>query len=399
MKYVLITGGGLENKGAQAMTFITVCEVRKRYPDHEIILISYNDYRLSSAEKKRYKFGIETPPSMVYALYRLGGIFKALSILGRHTNEEQARLDELYGKADILIDVSGYALGSNWGVQYCLNYLNSILIAKAYKMRCFIMPQSFGPFNFTGVKGRFVGRMIKKLLRYPEVVYAREQEGYNLLTNKYGLKNVKLSCDLVLNNCSEVDLEDIYEELPNVLIPEINKGSVGIIPNMQNFRYGNRAELSKVYEELISWLIGKERHVYLFRHSVEDMTICHELKSRFPNDDCVTVLDGDYSCNEYNTFVGRFDFLIASRFHSIVHAFKNSVPCVVLGWAVKYHDLLGMFEQSQYIFDVRETLDSDQVLQAVTRMASFCERESAQIGIKLEALQKDNVYDVISPIG
>lgn len=378
------------------MTFITVCEVRKRYPDHEIILISYNDYRLSSAEKKRYKFGIETPPSMVYALYRLGGIFKALSILGRHTNEEQTRLDELYGKADILIDVSGYALGSNWGIQYCLNYLNSVLIAKVYGMRCFLMPQSFGPFDFKGVKGRFLEWYMKKLLRYPEVIYAREQEGFDLLTNKYNLKNVKLSCDLVLNNSKESSLNDIYKSPPPLQIPEVVNRSVGLIPNMQNFKYGNKRHLLNVYEKVISSLVAESRNVYLIRHSVEDLAICHELKGRFQEEDSVMVLEDDYSCHEFSAFVGGFDFMIASRFHSIVHSFKQSVPCVILGWAVKYHVLADTFDQSEYVFDVRDEVDSSEVLGKVEQMGSNREKESAKIRIKLENLQRQNVYDVIS---
>ena len=32
MRNIIITGGGLENKGAQAMTFITVNELAKRFP-------------------------------------------------------------------------------------------------------------------------------------------------------------------------------------------------------------------------------------------------------------------------------------------------------------------------------------------------------------------------------
>ncbi|MDB4734240.1 polysaccharide pyruvyl transferase family protein [Akkermansiaceae bacterium] len=398
MKYVMITGGGLGNKGAQAMTFITVSEVRKRYPSHEIILISYNDFQLPANEKDRYKFKIESPPSMVYALYRLGGVFKSVAILGRHTHAEQERLEELYGNADILIDISGYALGTNWGLNYCLNFLNSILIAKVYGMRCFLMPQSFGPFDFRGVKGRLVEWFMKRLLRYPEVIFAREEEGFNLLTNDYGLKNVKLSCDLVLNSSREPSMSDIYVNPPQLEIPNIINGSVGIIPNMQNFKYGNKSHLLDVYEKAISSLVEESKHVYLIRHSIEDLAICHELKGRFQDVDSVIVLKGDYSCHEFTAFVENFDYLIASRFHSIVHAFKQSVPCLILGWAVKYHVLANTFGQSNYVFDVRDDVDFEAVLCRMQQIASNRNKESTQIRKKLGALQRDNVYDVIAPI-
>ena len=36
MRNIIIAGGGLVNKGAQAMTLICVCELKKRYPDKYI---------------------------------------------------------------------------------------------------------------------------------------------------------------------------------------------------------------------------------------------------------------------------------------------------------------------------------------------------------------------------
>ena len=40
MGYILITGGNLINKGAQAMTFIAVDEIKRRFPDREVVVIS-----------------------------------------------------------------------------------------------------------------------------------------------------------------------------------------------------------------------------------------------------------------------------------------------------------------------------------------------------------------------
>ena len=43
MKNIIITGGELFNKGAQAMTFITVDEMKKRFTDHNIYVLSEMD--------------------------------------------------------------------------------------------------------------------------------------------------------------------------------------------------------------------------------------------------------------------------------------------------------------------------------------------------------------------
>ena len=56
MRNIIITGGELFNKGAQAMTFVTVSELKKRFPNHKIILLSEMDKRRPKEEKAKYAF-------------------------------------------------------------------------------------------------------------------------------------------------------------------------------------------------------------------------------------------------------------------------------------------------------------------------------------------------------
>ena len=53
MGYILITGGNLINKGAQAMTFIAVDEIKRRFPDREVVVISDVDAARSDEELSR----------------------------------------------------------------------------------------------------------------------------------------------------------------------------------------------------------------------------------------------------------------------------------------------------------------------------------------------------------
>ena len=52
MRNIIVTGGELFNKGAQAMTFIAVSELRRRFPNHEIFLLSEMDFARPQAEKE-----------------------------------------------------------------------------------------------------------------------------------------------------------------------------------------------------------------------------------------------------------------------------------------------------------------------------------------------------------
>ncbi len=57
-RYILITGGELFNKGAQSMTFITVNEMKNRFPNHEVLVVSGMDYKRSEEEKGIYNFEV-----------------------------------------------------------------------------------------------------------------------------------------------------------------------------------------------------------------------------------------------------------------------------------------------------------------------------------------------------
>ena len=127
-----------------------------------------------------------------------------------------------------------------------------------------------------------------------------------------------------------------------------------------------------------------------------DAALCRELKEAFSADRSVVLLDGDFSCLEFNELVKNFAYLVASRFHSIVHAFKNGTPCIALGWATKYADLLTLFGQEQYVLDFRDEIGAGAVSSAIEKMDSAYQEESAKIRKKLVSVQEQNVFDVIT---
>ena len=131
-------------------------------------------------------------------------------------------------------------------------------------------------------------------------------------------------------------------------------------------------------------------------HSELDRKLCEKIKKLFIDSDNVHLLDQEFSCIEFDEIVKKFDFLIASRYHSIVHAYKNHIPCIVLGWAEKYQTLAANFQQEQYLFDVRENLDIQMILDKIECMQSNKTVESEKIRVKLQEIQKENVFDELS---
>lgn len=387
MGYILITGGNLSNKGAQSMMFIAVREMKKRFPDKTVVVLSDKDAIQSEQELSKYNFMFRDYTCLYGFKYKL-----VQQRYGRLDRNGDAR--NIYKNIDMIVDISGYTFGSNWGWMPNLLAAYRAKRAKNVNAPIYFMPQSFGPFEWKSISEKITAKFLKKWLSYAQVLYAREQEGYDLLVHQYGFKNVQKSVDLVLQN-KGIDLNAVFKIPPQIDIPNIVKGSVAIIPNIRNTKYGNKVELIDAYKEIVYTLLDFGRTVYLLKHSAEDFELCQEIKNLFINENRVVLLAEDISCIEYDLIVEKFDYLIASRYHSIVHAYKKYVPCIVLGWATKYQELLGVLNQAEYGVNVNKGINISAVKGIINKMENNYGEESKKISIRMNDIQTNNCFDCI----
>lgn len=392
MRNIIITGGELFNKGAQAMTFLAVSELRKRFPDHRILLLSEMDLARPEEEKEAYAFGFLGWYPVKFARCQKN---PALRLLWRLRNgRELLEAEAVYRNCDAMVDVSGYALGSGWSARNNDRYLDHLEFAEAFGIPVYLMSQSFGPFDF-GADHPGVEERCRRLLPKCRAILAREQEGYDALVNTYGLTNVRLAPDLVLNSRG-IDPELVFARQPEGNLPEIAPNSMALVPNGRNVSVGGEGQTMDCYLWAIRQALSQGKRVYLLHHASSDAGLCTRLKESFREEDRVVLLEREFSCLEYNELVTKFDYLVASRFHSIVHAFRNGIPCVILGWAKKYEDLARQFGQLDYLFDIRRTPDESSLCAAMDRLNRRRKEESETIQARLASVTGSNVFDIIT---
>ena len=394
MQNIIIAGGGLVNKGAQAMTLISICELKKKFPDHRICLLTWDASPAAQKKHAMYELELLEVPPLKFSQAARNPVKKALYTL--RYRKSFTRVDKIYRNTDLLIDVSGYALGSNWSAKVCNDYLDCIEHALAYRIPVYLLPQSFGPFDYSDEAGRAIDARTRRLFPKVKRIFAREQEGYDALVSHYGLTNVSLTHDMVLASRIE-DYSPALREKPVFELPLIPDNSIALIPNVRVGDSGANDPLA-VYTAAIRCALERGVYVYLTYHSTQDRNLCTQLKESFAEDERVVLLDQDHSCMEFNELVKKFRFVVASRFHSIVHALKNGIPCVALGWATKYENLMGLFGPEGYVFDLRKPLDLATVEKAVADMAQTWQREREKILTTLPELQKENVFDNIREV-
>ena len=390
MKNIIITGGELFNKGAQAMTFVAVDECKKRFPNHKIYVLSEMDLRRSKEDKDQYAFRFAGWYPVKFANCQTSPMLRTMCLL--RNGKELRECEALYKNCDLMIDVSGYGLGSNFGPNQLSNYINHLEFAKAFKIPYYLMPQSFGPFDFDGEK-KNITENLPDLLRSVKLICAREKEGYKALTEEYQLHNVRILPDIVLNN-KGITLSNIYKKIPTETSPVVTENSIALVPNERIASALGKDSAIELYKTITAFLLNKGRKVYIISHASADQTLCREIKDSFPAENLIH-LDKDFTCLEYNELVKRFRFVIASRFHAIVHAYKNSVPCIAVGWADKYRNLLAEFEQERFAFDVRSDCTINQIEDQIRYLDEHTEEESARIKMHLAKIQENNVFDLI----
>ena len=171
------------------------------------------------------------------------------------------------------------------------------------------------------------------------------------------------------------------------------KDSIAIIPNIHCFAYGQGKILS-LYQEIISFLLEKREKIILIRHSEADAKVCIAIKKLFPTED-VALMNDRMDCLRFNQAISKCKYILASRYHSIVHAYKNGIHCISLGWATKYKELLSLFQQDKYVNDIRELTDVKTILSQIEYMNSHLNEEKEHIMRCLSVIQKHNCFNLL----
>ncbi|WP_252699694.1 polysaccharide pyruvyl transferase family protein [Natronosalvus vescus] len=388
---IVIIGGELFNKGAQAMTFTVVDQLQRRFPEKSIYLFSEKDYYRDESDKEQYGFKI-LPWTVNTRTNAMSPILPTPSKVSKSVKDEVL---SVLKDCAFIIDINGYALSSQWGVNRSMLYMANIAAAKNFSIPIYIFPQSIGPFDYQVPAKYLLDPLFRTYLPFPELICPREREGKDWL-GKYTNSNVDHQFDIVLQY-KGYDLDNIYSKIPEFREPVINENAIGIIPNSQVEKRIESEKLYKLYSELIKSLLNNGNEVYVLRHSVEDLELCNRIVQRAENSDDVHLLNSDFSAIELEHIIEQFQFIIGSRYHSIVHAYKNNTPVIAIGWATKYESLLDKFDQSQYFFEGRNKVTASELINAAERLSKNMMREKRVIeNTRGEILENDIITENFS---
>lgn len=395
MKKVIITGIQMRNKGSQAMFLSLYSAIKAIHEDCEIV-----GFAFKTDDPEQYAFDLLPHDDFTRLLfkYRLNAIplltplITRLAGLARKTGKwkgKVAAMNKALQEADAVFDASGYTLGSGWSREGGAYLLDTIRMAKRYNTKIVLMPQSFGPWDWGRDDDERFLEEARRELAYCTRIYARETEGFECL-KALGLENVELSADMVIREKPFPEPGAIFASSRADEIDYPEKGSVGFIVNENLFRIGDPAAVKRLYAQILDRLVDTGERIYFLNTSTADLELTEQILEETRSGDKVSVITGDYSSPELIEMISRFKYVVASRYHSIVFAYRRAVPAIIFGWAVKYDDLAAHFGQQDYVFDVRDP-GLDRIFGKIGEMGERHEQESQLITDRLEEMQTSSV--------
>lgn len=363
------------NKGAEAMLFITAYECFSRFSDCICVVQLPQGFAEIRTLEELYELSKNGIPS------------------SRNVNklDKLKTMIKIYREANLMIDISGYELCSKLGNYPSLRYLFKIALSKWMRTDVVLMPQSYGPFAYEGGLKTVIPQLIRRYLKYPLICFARERESAALLKKVAPSAQIQLSTDLVLQNTTILRAVETIVELPSRYIPE---HSVAVVVNRRLYEQYGEDIVKESFHLIISELLNRKRTVFLLCHAIDDLSICQEIKSSFSENSAVVMIDTVLSCFAFEVMARSFDYIVAARYHSIVHAYKECTPCIALGWAVKYQELLEVMGQQDYLVQIGSA-NSGEIIAAINKMEAESKVERKRIASRLKTIQDKNCFDIL----
>lgn len=119
--------------------------------------------------------------------------------------------------------------------------------------------------------------------------------------------------------------------------------------------------------------------------------------------DSVLFCSSDLNATQIRSIVSLCDVNVVSRFHAMIGSLSASIPCLVIGWSHKYHEVMKMFDQEDMVFDYSNN-DSALILNGLgkliegrknrgqiihSKLPQVCEGSMAQLGYLIDFLKTD----------
>jgi len=378
MLNVLVTSLCLQgNKGGPALA-LSLMSVIRRYLSSDArfcFVVPLWDFRLEQKWSLRYGVSVVPTVSVKDLLPPWQWQTRRMASTGA--------LSRAMREADIIVDSSGIAFvgppdrsGKSAILGAIANHLWTLL-ASRYNKPLFRWTQSYGP--FAGLFVPFIAR--REFARAPFLM----ARGY---VSRHRLRQLGVKCPVYefpdVAFCLPAAKEEWAQTYLHgrVGVPS-GKHLIGLSPSAVLRSYpSHMGAVGEVHIDfcasLLSRLLEPDWCGVLIPHTIRvngpasacDLDVARQIfKQLSPAlQEKVYLVEDDLDCRELKALIGRMDFFVGARYHSLVAALSMRVPTVAVGWHEKYPELLRFFGLEDTFVDARKDVPFSAMIGQVCRL-------------------------------
>ena len=394
---ILFTGLCLQgNKGAAAMS-LSLMHMLGKYLDADYCF-AVPERDLAEEQKWALKYGVSVVPTISFRdwippwswktpnRFRYAFFLKALE------------------EADVVVDASGISfVGSpitSWkgSVLRALSDHQWRILADRCHKPLFRWTQSYGPFS--NRLARLIAR--REFSKAPFLmarghISRRRLDELGVNCQIYEFPDVAFCLSPTDSNWADTYLHD------KLRVP-IGQQLIGFSPNTNIEGYRLQVGVTgKAYinfcVELISRFLDPEWSCVLIPYMMrvnrltnDDLKVALRIWEKLsPNlRKRVYVVKDNLDCRELESLVGRMDFFVGARYHSLIAALSMGVPAIAIGWHEKYSELFHYFGLDDAVIDARD----DVSISDVTEKANYWFDRRKSIKMMIENALPSVIQDV-----
>ena len=410
---VLITGAGFENKGAEAMLRTVQTELNKRLPDAEFFLWrSTQQDRRSALNSGCYPLQLPYEKCGPFLQRAIGRRVRLLlwclleHCWGRDAKNTLASfasgqfvsrafglfLNRRKASANVLIDISGFAYGDSWGTLAFRNIVPVIEYCARKEESVLFLPQAWGSFDKPEVRGA-----LRQLLSYKRAyVYSRDECSCHYLEQalEQPQGSIPVTPDIVFG--FQGGTPEQGECILRNMGCSLSRPIIGLAPNMKVYERVAGSGMGNKYLQALVRLVDhchkrydvdvvlQSNDMALSQHRVDDRYLCSLIALSIANPERCFMTRESLTAEASKALIGRFDYLVASRFHSLVFAFSQGIPGMAVSWSHKYRELFSLFGMEDQVQECQH-INSDALIETFEK--GWAEREQQRESILKKAKQ------------
>jgi len=278
-------------------------------------------------------------------------------------------------------------------------FLYHIRLALSFDLDVHIMPNSFGPFN-----APLTAMMVKRVLRKCKTVMVRESLSQAALTEYCGINGNRFA-DIAFH----LNIDPFFDSKKVLLEKGIlirNRPCVAI--TMRPYRFDGESQAASKYEMyknslccFIEWLSKNDYFPVLIEHVASendhenDIVCINEVVHMLaPETKYVVFSDRSLNAQQMKGIYSHFDYIIGTRFHSVIFALATQVPAIAITYGGnKGIGIMKDLGLDDYCIDISK-ITSESLITTFKKLVDASDDVKRTLKVKLSEISKQ-AHDII----